>query len=444
MFNRRLIILIFFVFIGSSFSQVIKYDSTIDVRTYDLYMKNKYDEMLTIADSAFEIGIDFYYLRMRVGIAYYEKKNYMSSIPHFERALDFNKSDTIAMEYLYYSYLFSGLYKDASILAKNSPPKLKEKINYKKAAFINGIYTEGGYIYNGDYEESKNKKITSNQQISGEQKLFKNGIYFNIDLIHNIGEQVTLLHGYIYNAFNFLKRYELQNNLFKTFDARTLQNEYYISAGVHIGKGFDLVSAFHYLNVNVEDIINNQNNNFTKVSKTLNDYVLAIELNKRIHHFDIGLSSGVSRLNDANQLQNSFTMTWYPFGNLNFYLVNSFILHLDKGEKKEDYSTNFLYYAKVGFKVTDILWVESNYTTGNIYNYHENSAFIVYNNVDKIKYKYEIVFLLPLSIDFYLSLRYQFYPQEMYSFKYISNTQTEQTIENIFNHKLIGGIKWTF
>lgn len=441
--GRIILISFFFIFVGLSFSQDIKYDSAVDVRTYELYMKKKYDEMLNVADSAFDRGIDFYYLRMRAGIAYYEDKNYMSSIPHFEKALMFNRNDTIAMEYLYYAYLFSGLAKDANILAKNFPSNLKNKINYKKPEFLQGFYSEGGYFYNGDYDENKNKKMTGNQPISGEQKLFKNGIYFNFDLIHSLGERVTLFHGYINNTFRYLKRFELQNSSLKSYDVNISQNEYYLSAGIHLGKGFDFIGAFHYLNVKSEDVVLN-NNNFNKISNSFNDYVVAFELAKRINHFDLGLSSSISNLNNANQLQNALTIVWYPFGNLNLYFVNNFILHLNKEEGEKNYSSNFMYYAKVGFKITDVLWVESAYTSGDIFNYVENSAFIIYNNEEKIKYKYEMNFLFPLSTNFELNLRYQFYPQEMATIKYISNTQTELTFENIYNHKLIGGIKWTF
>ncbi len=252
-----------------------------------------------------------------------------------------------------------------------------------------------------------------------------------------------MFHGYSNNTFNFLKRFEIQPNSYRNFDVNISQNEYYFSTGVYLGKGFNLLGAFHYLNVKTEDIKIEPNNNFSKLTESFNDYVFSFELGKRINHFDFGISSGVSRLNNADQLQNSLSIVWYPLGNLNLYFVNSYILHSNKEKGEKNYLTRFLYYAKVGFKITDALWVESNFTSGDIYNYFENSAFIVYNNIEKIKYKYEMTFLLPLSLNFELSIRYQFYPQEMKLIKY-TNPQTTEEIENISIHKFIGGIKWTF
>ncbi len=443
MYKRRIIFILFFIVYSFSFSQEVKYDKTVDTKTYELFVNKKYEEMLIIADSAFDAGIDFYYLRMRAGIAYYDDKNYMSAIPHFQKALMFNGNDTIGKEYLYYSYLFSGLNTDANVLARDFPSNLKNKVGYRKPEFIKGLYTEGGYLYNGEYDENKDKKITGNQQVLGEEKLPKNGVYFNFSLIHSLGERVIVFHGYSNNTFNFLKRFEIQPNSYRNFDVNISQNEYYFSTGVYLGKGFNLLGAFHYLNVKTEDIKIEPNNNFSKLTESFNDYVFSFELGKRINHFDFGISSGVSRLNNADQLQNSLSIVWYPLGNLNLYFVNSYILHSNKEKGEKNYLTRFLYYAKVGFKITDALWVESNFTSGDIYNYFENSAFIVYNNIEKIKYKYEMTFLLPLSLNFELSIRYQFYPQEMKLIKY-TNPQTTEEIENISIHKFIGGIKWTF
>ncbi len=158
MYKRRIIFILFFIVYSFSFSQEVKYDKTVDTKTYELFVNKKYEEMLIIADSAFDAGIDFYYLRMRAGIAYYDDKNYMSAIPHFQKALMFNGNDTIGKEYLYYSYLFSGLNTDANVLARDFPSNLKNKVGYRKPEFIKGLYTEGGYLYNGEYDENKDKK----------------------------------------------------------------------------------------------------------------------------------------------------------------------------------------------------------------------------------------------------------------------------------------------
>ncbi len=445
MFNRRKIIIILLFIAGLSFAQDKNYDKSVDIKTYELFKNKKYDEMIDIADSAFSKGIDFYYLRMRVGIAYYENKNYMSSIQHFKKALLMNKNDTIAMEYLYYSYLFSGLTNDANILAKEFPSSLKTKIDYKQPKFFKGIYTEGGYLYNGDYEKWKNKKISGNQQISGEQIIPKNGIYFNIDFIHSFDERITVFHGYINNTFNFTKRFEIQPNNFRNFDISISQNEYYINSSIYLGEGFTLSGSFHYLNVKTEDIIKQPSkNDFDKITQSFNDYVFSFELGKRISHFDFGIAAGFSRLNNAHQLQNSLSIVWYPFGNLNLYFVNNYIFHSNKDNGDKNYITRFLYFTKAGLKISDAVWVESNFTSGDIINYHENSAFIVYNNTEKIKYKYELTFLFPVSFNLELSLRYQFYPQEMTSTKYFSSSQNIKTTENIYIHKFIGGIKWLF
>jgi hypothetical protein len=88
--------------------------------------------------------------------------------------------------------------------------------------------------------------------------------------------------------------------------------------------------------------------------------------------------------------------------------------------------------------------MEAVLTVGNIYNYSEGNAFIIYNNVDKIKYKAGFNIISPVSKNVELSFRYLLLSQEYgvttTNTSFITTTKTN----NFLNHKFIGGIKWTF
>nr|NQU89727.1 hypothetical protein [Bacteroidota bacterium] len=92
----------------STFSQEKQDFRKIDSLTYSLYQQGKWDKLITVGEKALGQGLDYYYLQIRVGIAWYEKQNYRRAIPHFEEALKFNLVDQTVLEYLYYSYLLSG------------------------------------------------------------------------------------------------------------------------------------------------------------------------------------------------------------------------------------------------------------------------------------------------------------------------------------------------
>ena len=98
--------MIFYWLNGFSQAQVtFRYADSV---TYGLYTERNWSKLIIKGKEAIDEGHDFFYMRMRIGIAYYELKNYAMSAFHFKRALEFNDSDPLALEYLFYSYYLSG------------------------------------------------------------------------------------------------------------------------------------------------------------------------------------------------------------------------------------------------------------------------------------------------------------------------------------------------
>ncbi|MCU0409034.1 MAG: hypothetical protein MUD02_08815, partial [Bacteroidales bacterium] len=80
-------IIIFLLFAA----QVLRAQDNTDFRyhdslTYKLYTDKNWNELISAAKKALHDGHDYYYLRMRIGIAYYEKKQYASAATHFRKA----------------------------------------------------------------------------------------------------------------------------------------------------------------------------------------------------------------------------------------------------------------------------------------------------------------------------------------------------------------------
>ena len=76
--------------------------------TYRLYLEEEWDSLIILGKAALNQDMDYYYLRMRLGIAFYQKKNYRVAANHFTRALEMNQGDPAALEYLYYARLMAG------------------------------------------------------------------------------------------------------------------------------------------------------------------------------------------------------------------------------------------------------------------------------------------------------------------------------------------------
>ena len=85
----------------------------VDTSTYRLYEKGEWKELTRVAREAYRQGIDYFYLRLRTGIAWYNLGNYMQAEINLEKALELNSTDRTAIEYLYYSYLMQKKGSDA-------------------------------------------------------------------------------------------------------------------------------------------------------------------------------------------------------------------------------------------------------------------------------------------------------------------------------------------
>ncbi|WP_367328915.1 hypothetical protein, partial [Lentimicrobium sp.] len=58
--------------------------------TYRLYAEQKWDSLLTTGEQAINEGWDYFYIRLRTGIAAFELQRYARAARHLEKAREFN------------------------------------------------------------------------------------------------------------------------------------------------------------------------------------------------------------------------------------------------------------------------------------------------------------------------------------------------------------------
>jgi hypothetical protein len=99
---------------------------------------------------------------------------------------------------------------------------------------------------------------------------------------------------------------------------------------------------------------------------------------------------------------------------------------------------------EIGFKVIDKLWLEGFYFFGNGVNFHEDNAYVVFNSINTIKNRFGFNLLSSVSSNIQLSLRYQYYNQEVSELIYETSSSYKFLQKTNSFHKIIGSIKWTF
>jgi hypothetical protein len=110
-----------------------------------LIEKEAWTDLLRLTRRSLRQGLDYKNLRLRKGIALYEKKRYLRSAFEFDRTLQFDQGDTLVQEYLYFAYLNAGMKGKARYEAAGFTERLREKLGIQKSRPFNSLYLEGGY-----------------------------------------------------------------------------------------------------------------------------------------------------------------------------------------------------------------------------------------------------------------------------------------------------------
>ena len=91
-----------------SFSQVELSFNKMDSLSYQYYLKGDWKKLIDLSKETDSQNIESKQIRQRVGYAYFMSGDYYSAMNQYEKAFEFDQSDEITKEMLYYSNLYAG------------------------------------------------------------------------------------------------------------------------------------------------------------------------------------------------------------------------------------------------------------------------------------------------------------------------------------------------
>ncbi|MBA7540730.1 hypothetical protein ES705_33032 [subsurface metagenome] len=449
---RKLILIIsaWFVLLTIVQGQAVMNFTSLDKQTYELYLEKNWKELISLGKNGLDSGFDYFYLRMRIGIAYYELGNYRRAIPHFRKALVFNSKDQFANEYLYYSYLFSGSNADAINLSEKFTEKLKKKLGIKKEKRLKGFSVYNTYSFNTNQKKLDDFNLLADTSIDGWQNVMRNYNLIQLNFEHIVTSKLHLSHGYGY----LIKQ---RDNFFREEEVSVLhpeetykQLQVYISGNLLIGHGFTTGLTLHYINLRPLVYYETAGTGrwpsgstyaYTNPSHNIAGY---FSLSKNLGLFTAGLGLGVANLNDNIQFQKDLFLSVFPLGNLNFYFSSKATHHSDFLNLGNPVN-RWIFEQKIGIKVFNPVWIELYGAFGEKSDFLDYNGTVIYNEFNPITG--DMGFNLIISpgktgTQLYLNYRNQTIRS---SFNYYSDN-TINTINNTnFNTQTItGGIKWNF
>lgn len=427
---------------------------TIDKSTYLLYTQQNWDSLIQLGNQALKSGVDYYYLRLRLGIAYSNKGNYLKATQNLEKAIKFNNSDAAAKEYLYYSYYYSNRKKEARTLSSHFTTSLKNKLQVGKVKFLEKLYIETGPTFSNNIKQNQIQRPRFNNNTSIEQDLNDDKYYLHAGFEVNLSKRISAYLGYSFLTISKLKQILFpgmfppgNQNIgpFYNDEYKLFQNQFYGNLKFYLGSGFSLSPAYHFINVKYSTIYPDFQPDFVLydhviyLDTSFNNHVVSLSINKRISLFDFGITTSWSSLNNKNQYQLGGLFTWYPKGNLNLYTITSIV------SAWEDEDNRIIFDQLVGGKVAQKLWLEGYITLGEMVNFNEKNAFVVHNSGDKTKFRTGFNFIILLSDKIELSFRYIYLQEEGYRSTSLFGFGEDPNITtiNYQNNTILGGLKWT-
>jgi len=381
----------------------------IDSLTYNLYLEENWKELSRTARIAFKYDIDYYYLRMRAGIAAFKRNNFLKAEKHFNKSIYFNHLDAASKEYLCYSYLYSGKKDDAKRLYNLSKSVFKlPEIPDLELKPVSEVMAASALFSNMNKTPENDVNFSGITGTDGYQTVTKDFFLTSAMLKHDVASSFFLSHGLTVISKNQYYLNSYTGEIYESLKNRSTQYQYYLSAKIIPIKKFSILGSFHYINYRIPAFyIYDKFNSTRYVMRGLNKNYFAgdISLFKSFSFFKTGLGLTFANLNDADQFQKNFTFVYFPFGNLNLYLT-SFINHIQETKDGIPKETNLLYRQSVGIKIFNHLWVEATGYAGTLKNAALNEGSLIYNNNEPVTGRFDVSLIFPLNkvtLNVYLS-----------------------------------------
>lgn len=316
-------------------------------KTYDLYLSEQWHELIEEGKEAIQAGYDFFYLRQRIGIAYYQLEQYGRAVPHFYAALDFNKANIVTQEYLYYALLFCGRSGEAASFAKAA-----------EQADPVSVFALGSH------------KWSDQQSIVDALNVYSAG------LSHPLSDQFRLTHAFEYVNQQFV---ELREEEIRPPNGngppRTVlvehrfhydQNIYRLRGDLALKRGWQTGFTFQH--------IWGENEGYT-----FNQQAYWLYLGKSFSILRLELEGGYANFADQDIFQAGINTVIYPMANTHLYYQAGFSLKNSGGE------TQHWINQRIGVRLAAKLWVEGVLDFGEVNYYQEAKGIIAYNIADPIR-----------------------------------------------------------
>jgi hypothetical protein len=343
-----------------------------------------------LTHQALKQDIDFFYLRTRLAITAFNKKNYDLAYIHFKEANLKAPDDTIVQEYLFYSLKNNFRTADAESFARTLTAHFQEKFMKTKEPFLIPILSVGTLL-SPQIKNEKNVKGTAN--VYAEGVLNGNLLFQDIGLQFRINHKNKLSVGF--SNFSTNAKGFVQTTLKDTsssYKTNQLQTNLYYNRFIKKGLSVGLGAGYYTINsTSFSSTFSTVTGyKFNNTKNNLTAYSILANVHKRRMYHSIGLQLSMFNMSSSTQKQVSGNFNLYPLGNTKIILGTG--IH----ETFSSTNTNFIYHFSASVSPKSWIQISSQFWKGNLQNFVGDAGFVVYNTADPVKQ------LIDFKLDFFL------------------------------------------
>ena len=415
-----------------------------DSLTYADYNNARWKELAASTAEAISLGHDYYYMRMRAGISYYERGRYLQAVKHFEKALEFSSNDQIALEYIYYCYLFTGKWWLANAISSGFGETAIRKTGIgttnKNRASLNYFSS----IYNNS-ELLDSYNTESEHPGPGSFYIPVKMMSLGLSLTHGLEPGKGIIHGFSYTRRTNSLYYSDGTRFVPEYSQYVNQYKYYFSLVFAGKKGLVFSPAAFYINSSypiIEFITSGMGTSAYALRAKENNFGGGFSLTNNAGIFDFTASAYISRIAYINNFQAGLSLRIYPLANNYLYLGGG--LSFISSGPTDGRSNIYVPEIEAGFSVRGRFYAAFNAMFGDIRNFVDYNGGVVYNGINKIDRVLSIEISVPAGKSgFYffanasLGSEYTAFVPENYYY----STESQYSFNSI---SILGGLSWTF
>jgi hypothetical protein len=450
MSGRLIILTLMFMLVSALSGQEAPDFASLNQESYRLFLASQWDSVLIYGKKTLRQDVDFYYLRMRMGIARYEKKQYRKAVRHFRKALEFNHGDAAALEYLYYCHLFSGQPGEASLIRAQFRGDQSLSLPKEKPRFLDAVAVEGLYSHAYTDDLAGDPEALPDPGQAGLRYLTRHFLNTSWSLSNRLGPGIWLDHTYTYlSKVNYMQLHDgFAAYIFP--EHRVTQHQYYLSPRISLKGSWTLQPMVHLVHIRYQQAVQDGQGYQGGTLQLMESYAqetdvaAGISVRKSTGCLTWQLGIWYTGLNGEEQLQNELGLTWYPLGNLNLY-TGFYVNSLTRLSSTED-PVALIPEFKAGFSVRQRVWLDLAASAGEMQNYLEGEGQIVFNSFQEVITKKAVltasVLLTQKGSLVYAGARWSEHRSEYYAFDPLSAMESEDIYYPSIS--IFGGITWKF